>query len=678
MGAGVNLSILDMIQEGESVKSNDRYSTGPSKSNEMDFNPTIDEPSQRVEIVMPPSMGMDEEEGNFYGEGEMYDRYMPEYNTSRQMDEHDYSSEEEEGSVMPPIRFSSDDGDSVSQITSSIASHSFYDQGALYPSTMRGKGILKKSAPIQKPRGSDLSVSDTLDEIANILGPESRGHPGRASSRASTKSSSKGSASRTSSYSEDKSQDSWRSVRSNLDSSMSKCRLVMRYIESRFFPNYRRKVFKEEEEEEEEDYFGMLMSSTPTETKRSSSSRRQDKSVTRAVSRLFSLFMCTTTLFLLVRLSTMPTEKTGRRMEPVSGYGEQGDPSSQFVRGGMAHYDRLEMQQQEQQQFEIQPTSDWQTRNHPGQSIAPRPVPRPVAKPIDNKHEGIALPEAFDDFADLRGSSFRKRKDMPFFWHIPRVGGATMNDILGGCLSLTLASDAGGAGHEMETELRVRKLGKGVSYLNVNTATKEGISRAAKLGLASSGKADVVLSTLLYPSSQMFSEDHKARMFTIFRHPIERAVSLFHFVQDTQWRRQKTFKKDLSSITIEEYFKNGMGENNWMTRFLSNQLTKGKLTEKDLQVAKEVLRRKCLIGLLSEKGESFARFEKYFGWSPKSDADKECHEKKLQWAWPLKHRHDEVEEGSELWNLIMESHKFDMKLYEYAQVLFHEQRALFQ
>lgn len=217
-----------------------------------------------------------------------------------------------------------------------------------------------------------------------------------------------------------------------------------------------------------------------------------------------------------------------------------------------------------------------------------------------------------------------------------------------------------------------------MKYLNVDTSTQEGIARAKRLDLAGSEIVDIIVSTLLHQATTLFSSANQGRMFTMFRHPVDRAVSLFHYVQDTQWRRRQSFKKELSDLTIEEYFKSGLAENNWMTRFLINELTKGELTKQDVNLAKEILRRKCLIGILNEKGESFARFERYFGFPVKSDTAKECHEKKLQWAWPSKHRHAEVEEGTAVWDLIMSHNQWDMELYEYVQILFQEQAMIFQ
>lgn len=223
------------------------------------------------------------------------------------------------------------------------------------------------------------------------------------------------------------------------------------------------------------------------------------------------------------------------------------------------------------------------------------------------------------------------------------------------------------------------KFSKHFTYVNVDTSTPEGIERARQLELADSRMADVVISTLLHQTASLFSNRHKGRLFTIVRHPVERAVSLFHYVQDTQWRRRQTFQKELSELSIEEYFESGLAENNWMTRFLINEPTKGELTRDDVNLAKEILRRKCLVGVLSQKGESFARFERYFGFPLKDDEQKDCHEKKLQWAWPLKHRHDDVEENTPLWDLILTHNVFDMELYHYAsEVVFNEQAKMFQ
>lgn len=124
---------------------------------------------------------------------------------------------------------------------------------------------------------------------------------------------------------------------------------------------------------------------------------------------------------------------------------------------------------------------------------------------------------------------------------------------------------------------------------------------------------------------------------------------------------------------IQGFYELGLAENNWMTRFLTNQLTKSELTNEDLDMAKQVLNEKFLIGLLEEKARSFDRFQKYFGWIT---ADDNCIRNKFDWSWPMKHHHVPVKEGSEAWDLISDQNNFDIKLYEYAKELYAHQESL--
>ena len=47
------------------------------------------------------------------------------------------------------------------------------------------------------------------------------------------------------------------------------------------------------------------------------------------------------------------------------------------------------------------------------------------------------------------------------------------------------------------------------------------------------------------------------RMFTLFRDPIERAASLFYFIQDTQWKQPGTRNDQFADITIEQFYRKG-------------------------------------------------------------------------------------------------------------------------
>jgi len=294
---------------------------------------------------------------------------------------------------------------------------------------------------------------------------------------------------------------------------------------------------------------------------------------------------------------------------------------------------------------------------------------------VDRSHEGMLLPSVFDNFAEVTEPA---ANTIPFFWHVPRTGGATMNDIFSVCHHLRVATNIGiGAGHDADTELQIVNFEK-QQYVNVDISTSGGIQRAVAMGFASSDLTDVAISSLLHDSAPLFNPSRKGKMFSYFRHPVDRMVSMFYFMQDTVWKAEATYNKELAEISIENFFLRQLGENNWHVRFLTNQLTKAYVEEEDFKLAKEILRRKSLVGLLSEKEESMDRFTKHYGWKPKKGRDLECQKRRLQWDWSLRHPHEvEVLEGNRLWNLISGQNQYDMKLYEYAQYLFEEQSVLF-
>ena len=93
-------------------------------------------------------------------------------------------------------------------------------------------------------------------------------------------------------------------------------------------------------------------------------------------------------------------------------------------------------------------------------------------------------------------------------------------------------------------------------------------------------------------------------------------------------------------------------------------------------LAKEVLKRKFLVGLLDNKRGSFARFDHYFKWkeSPKYASEFGCRKQLMDEKYIPKHP---VRKGSETWNLLMEQNRFDIHLYDYAKELFVQQSFIF-
>lgn len=51
------------------------------------------------------------------------------------------------------------------------------------------------------------------------------------------------------------------------------------------------------------------------------------------------------------------------------------------------------------------------------------------------------------------------------------------------------------------------------------------------MNLVGSELADVIVIQHLYEAEGLFDGHHRGRLFAVFRHPIERAVSMFYYLQ---------------------------------------------------------------------------------------------------------------------------------------------------
>eukprot|EP00591_Stephanopyxis_turris_P006837 CAMPEP_0195519026 /NCGR_PEP_ID=MMETSP0794_2-20130614/14208_1 /TAXON_ID=515487 /ORGANISM="Stephanopyxis turris, Strain CCMP 815" /LENGTH=468 /DNA_ID=CAMNT_0040648101 /DNA_START=66 /DNA_END=1472 /DNA_ORIENTATION=+ len=263
--------------------------------------------------------------------------------------------------------------------------------------------------------------------------------------------------------------------------------------------------------------------------------------------------------------------------------------------------------------------------------------------------------------------------DIPFFWHVPRCAGSTVKDILGKCLRLTQASEVGARdGHGQDESLGVVDF-KGEKYVNVDTTSLSGIERAISFELGPSGLADVITSSYLFQISNVFSRpSHLGKSFTMLRHPVERAVSMYYLMQQED--------AAMVGVPLVDYARGNGIENNWMVRYLVNQM-EGELEKEALDKAKEVLKRKFVIGLLEEKEESISRFQKYFEWKFSEDEndqmkEKDCIADFLESGTQVNENpeaHEMPKKGSQEWALITHQTQYDIKLYDFAVDLFTEQ-----
>jgi len=275
-------------------------------------------------------------------------------------------------------------------------------------------------------------------------------------------------------------------------------------------------------------------------------------------------------------------------------------------------------------------------------------------------------------FGDVN-QSYDSGHDVPFLWYIPRSAATSLENMLTRCHGMVLAGTKGStSGAAEEKTLRVFEAFPNEKYLNVNLATPEGIERAARLGVVETGVVGAVFASRLHQVSDIFHPpDNQGRCFTIMRHPVKRAVSLFYYLR--QAATEKSYDDGFKFMTIDEYAKSNKAESDWMTRSLTQKLSAPGLRDEDLEEAKEFLRSKCLIGLVDKFDESKKRFEHYFGWEK---GDFQCENEIMKDHFQHKLQYRDVKEGSPTFTALAARNKYDMKLYEYAVELFEEQRSI--
>lgn len=235
-------------------------------------------------------------------------------------------------------------------------------------------------------------------------------------------------------------------------------------------------------------------------------------------------------------------------------------------------------------------------------------------------------------------------------------------------------------GHGEDTEIAVVYPGGGPAgqdrspFVNVDTTTVGGIIRASQMGFADSGLADAVVTPFIYEGNDLFTPTAKGRLFTVFRHPIDRAISMFYYLQVADW--EPTYDPELKNWSIKEYAQSAKIENNWLTRQLSNRLA-GELSDKDLRLAMEVVRRKVLVGLMTDIETTMGRCEQFFRWTYHVNPtnQEKCRDTLLHGGSNSNkaNKKDKPEPGSEDWELLAWQNQYDLQLYEYIEVLFQEQ-----
>ncbi|KAL7537194.1 hypothetical protein ACHAXR_010473 [Thalassiosira sp. AJA248-18] len=274
-------------------------------------------------------------------------------------------------------------------------------------------------------------------------------------------------------------------------------------------------------------------------------------------------------------------------------------------------------------------------------------------------------------------------KETVLFWHIPKSGGTTAKKMYS-CLDVTIANRPGTwpkFGHDKDTELLTfRPWGKkGPPYVNVDPTSKEGILRAEKLGLVPSGMADIIFTTdVSYAIEHLYDSSHKGRVLGLFRHPVDRLVSKFYYLQIADW--EMSYRPDWKYWSVEMFALKSGTEANHMVKLLAGKGLSSVVGEEDLQLAMRTVSERFVVGLTDHMEESIHRFNTVIGIDESTKGAKKCMDEFFGHGDLKKNSNDhpKLEEDSNAWKILAEKNNLDIRLYDLILQLFDTQKEIIE
>ena len=190
--------------------------------------------------------------------------------------------------------------------------------------------------------------------------------------------------------------------------------------------------------------------------------------------------------------------------------------------------------------------------------------------------------------------------------------------------------------------------------------------------------AKIIVSSQLLELNNLFTSNAKGRLVSFFRHPVENIIKRHQFL---------TSRSVIPNLSFKHFLVSPYSIDNLMVRAITGVSDpKKSLNDKHLDIAKEFLRTKCLVGLYDQLEESLIRLEYLFRNTEilKNKMDEEfrgnCSNNVINVF-----RENEAEIFSHYpsptspgWSHVESLHEYDVKIYHYAVALFRDQTNLMQ
>ena len=222
--------------------------------------------------------------------------------------------------------------------------------------------------------------------------------------------------------------------------------------------------------------------------------------------------------------------------------------------------------------------------------------------------------------------------------------------------------------------------------------------------------------------TSMFNDDHQGRLFTMLKHPVYRSIDEYNYFQKMQLDEiaedilndhERLRAERIKTMSLDEYVRSDMVPDNFLTRQLcrisldeqrqgwrSDYADDRELTIDDLQYAKEVLRRKCLVGVTTRLEEFIDRVLLYLHLKSHKHRHKDIHQaddlnkideeskktcrSSILNDWKSTQEYIRVETSIDTFSLendmtfqeLMKKNTYDLQLYQYAEHLFDNEHGL--
>jgi len=264
-------------------------------------------------------------------------------------------------------------------------------------------------------------------------------------------------------------------------------------------------------------------------------------------------------------------------------------------------------------------------------------------------------------------------RETALFWHIPKSGGTTVKGFYK-CMHLTLVNKSG---HDRGSLRRFRPWGRaGTFYVNADTTSKNGILRAERLDLVSSGLADMIFTNFPdFASEHLYKASNKGRAMCIFRHPVDRLVSKFYYLQIADW--EKGYAPHWKNMNLAYWAKEINNDNDHMVKKMAG---KSNVSDEDLKSAIRTVKQRFIVGRMDKMEESIRRFNIVMGVDESEIKSSKCQDQFFGHDAERKNTnsHPKVEEESSAWRILAKNNALDIRLYRSILDIFDEQKDILE